>query len=111
MYGQIGMAERIRQETLRIPPPASARPRFEASGDVTSAWILDRIYCDEIRHVAIGVRWFRYFCDEQRFECFGQWQKLVRRHFKGSLKPPFNDSARNAAGLTMDFYYPLAASE
>jgi len=94
---------------LDVTPATVAR--FEASGDVTSARILDRIYCDEIRHVAIGVRWFRYFCDEQRFECFGQWQKLVRRHFKGSLKPPFNDSARNAAGLTMDFYYPLAASE
>jgi hypothetical protein len=29
-------------------------------------------------------------------------------HFGGSLKPPFNDSARAAAGLTMDFYQVVA---
>jgi len=92
---------------LDVTPATLAR--FEAAGDSASARILDRIYRDEIRHVAVGVRWFRYFCSQQRFDHSTYWQKLVRRHFKGSLKPPFNDSARNAAGLTTDFYSPLAA--
>jgi uncharacterized ferritin-like protein (DUF455 family) len=93
---------------LDVTPATVAR--FEAGGDYVSARILGRIYQDEIRHVAVGVRWFRHFCDQQRFDSSAHWQKLVRRHFKGSLKPPFNDSARNAAGLTMDFYSPLAAA-
>lgn len=84
--------------------------RFQAAGDAASAQLLDRIYRDEIRHVAVGVRWFRYFCAQQRFDCSLHWQNLVQRHFKGSLKPPFNDSARNAAGLTTDFYSALAAA-
>jgi uncharacterized ferritin-like protein (DUF455 family) len=93
---------------LDVTPPTVAR--FEAAGDGVSARILGRIYRDEIRHVAIGVRWFRHFCEQQRFDSSTHWHMLVRRHFKGSLKPPFNDSARNAAGLTMDFYSPLAAA-
>jgi uncharacterized ferritin-like protein (DUF455 family) len=94
---------------LDVTPATIAR--FEAGGDVISARILDRIYRDEIRHVAAGVFWFRHFCAEGRFEPSEQWRMLVKRHFKGSLKPPFNDSARNAAGLTTDFYSPLAAAE
>jgi uncharacterized ferritin-like protein (DUF455 family) len=93
---------------LDVTPATIAR--FEAGGDSVSARILDRIYRDEIRHVAAGVRWFRHFCAERRFEPSDQWRALVQRHFKGSLKPPFNDSARNAAGLTTDFYSSLAAA-
>lgn len=92
---------------LDVTPATVAR--FEAACDRPSARILDRIYRDEIVHVAIGVRWFRHFC--QRFDYATYWQELVRRHFKGNLKPPFNDSARNAAGLTKEFYSPLAAVE
>jgi len=83
--------------------------RFEAAGDIVSAQILSRIYRDEINHVGIGVNWFRYFCREQRFASASHWQALVTRYFRGSLKPPFNDSARNEAGLTTDFYSSLAA--
>jgi uncharacterized ferritin-like protein (DUF455 family) len=32
------------------------------------------------------------------------WKMLVARHFKGSVKPPFNDSARLSAGLPRSFY-------
>ncbi|KAK9846288.1 hypothetical protein WJX81_001033 [Elliptochloris bilobata] len=34
---------------------------------------------------------------------------LVRTHFKGSLKPPFNVAARDEAGFTAAWYEPLAA--
>ena len=84
--------------------------RFETAGDLPSAKILRRIYRDEITHVATGVRWFGLMCAERRFDPAPQWHSLIERHFKGALKPPFNDSARNAAGLTTDFYNPIAAA-
>jgi uncharacterized ferritin-like protein (DUF455 family) len=36
------------------------------------------------------------------------YQDLVRRYFKGILKPPFNDAARAEAGFTTAYYAPLA---
>jgi len=34
---------------------------------------------------------------------------MVRQHFKGMLKPPFNDEARAAAGFPPGFNAPLVA--
>jgi uncharacterized ferritin-like protein (DUF455 family) len=78
--------------------------RFRAAGDIGSARLLERILADEIRHVAAGVRWFESSCAAQRFAPHDQWRALVTRYFRGQIKPPFNDSAREAAGLTRDFY-------
>ncbi|WCT73372.1 ferritin-like domain-containing protein [Sphingomonas naphthae] len=85
--------------------------RFARGGDGTSARILTRILNDEIRHVGTGVRWFGFVCAAQRFEPAVTWHKMVREHFGGSLKPPFNDSARASAGLTKEYYAALAAGE
>ncbi|SNS44522.1 Uncharacterized conserved protein, contains ferritin-like DUF455 domain [Sphingomonas laterariae] len=82
--------------------------RFAAVGDMASARILQRIFDDEIGHVATGVRWFESSCRVQGFAAPAQWQMLVDTHFRGALKPPFNDSARDSAGLTQDFYLALA---
>jgi len=82
--------------------------RFAAAGDLTTAAILRRILSDEERHVSAGSRWFRFGCAAQGEEPEIRWQALVQRYFPGSLKPPFNDSARARAGLTPDFYHPLA---
>ena len=82
--------------------------RFEAAGDGASARLLRRILTDEIKHVATGVAWFKYSCAAQRFVPEAQWRALVATHFRGQLKPPFNDSARNAAGLTKEFYDEVA---
>lgn len=84
--------------------------RFQAVGDTVSARLLDRIYRDEIAHVAAGVRWFESFCAEQRFAPPIAWRALVEAHFRGAVKPPFNDSARQRAGLTQDFYASLAVT-
>lgn len=76
-------------------------------GDTTSADALRIIYRDEIGHVAIGRRWFDAVCATRGLEPEPTWQDLVRRHFKGGLKRPFNTEAREAAGLPADFYEPL----
>jgi len=33
---------------------------------------------------------------------------MVKKYFKGKLKPPFNEKARELAGLEKEFYLPLA---
>jgi uncharacterized ferritin-like protein (DUF455 family) len=87
------------------------RARFAAAGDTRSVAILDRILSDEIGHVAAGVRWFDVGCAMQRFVPRDHWRALVDRHFRGTLKPPFNDSARGKAGLTRDYYMVVAVAE
>ncbi len=84
---------------------------FERAGDVRSAAILTRIYRDEIRHVAAGTRWFAYGCESAGFAPVPHWHMLVRTHFRGSVKPPFNDSARDEAGLSRDYHHGLAAPD
>jgi uncharacterized ferritin-like protein (DUF455 family) len=84
--------------------------RFEAAGDRRSAAILGRIYRDEIRHVAAGTKWFEWTCESRRIEPVSAWQRLVGMHFKGAVKPPFNHSARDEAGLSRDYYAALAAA-
>ncbi|MET1111324.1 MAG: ferritin-like domain-containing protein [Allosphingosinicella sp.] len=93
---------------LDVTPAAVAR--FEAAGDTRSAAILGRIYRDEIRHVAAGSRWFKWGCESHRIEPVSAWKQLVATHFRGALKPPFNDSARDEAGLSRDYYAALAVA-
>ena len=92
---------------LDVTPATVAR--FEAAGDARSAAILNRIYRDEIRHVAAGTRWFKSLCESRRLAAVPEWKRLVGQHFRGALKPPFNDSARDEAGLSRDFYGGVAA--
>src|SRR3546814_10614226 len=56
-----------------------------------------------------GNRWFRNRCEAQGIDSVSTFHIAVHHHFRGALKPPFNDSARDSAGLTRDFYLPLAA--
>jgi len=76
--------------------------------DAESAAVLEVIYTEEIGHVAIGKRWFDHLCGARGLPAQETWQALVRRHFRGLLKPPFNEPARAEAGLPADFYSALA---
>ena len=83
--------------------------RVRVGGDETGARILERILDDEIRHVRFGVKYFAEVCESLRVEPEIQWKMLVNRHFRGTIKPPFNDSARLAAGLSRSFYTEVAS--
>ncbi len=78
--------------------------RFKQQGDPLTAKVLNRIYHDEIVHVSFGTKWFESVCESQKINHYEQWHHLVKTHFRGALKPPFNDSARHAAGLTQEYY-------
>lgn len=80
-----------------------------AAGDHASAEVLGVIYRDEQGHVACGLRWFRYLCGRLGRAPEPAFHELVRAHFKGTVRPPFNDAARAAAGLPPGFYKPLSA--
>lgn len=82
--------------------------RVRGAGDSSGARILERILDDEIRHVAIGTRHFVASCENAGASPELRWKSLVKSHFRGSLKPPFNDSARRSAGLPRDWYALLA---
>lgn len=82
--------------------------RVQASGDTHGARILARILDDEIRHVAAGTKHFLHCAETAQLEPESYWQALVKRHFRGVVKPPFNDSARLAAGLSRSFYEKIA---
>jgi uncharacterized ferritin-like protein (DUF455 family) len=119
--GLWGVAQATKEEPLArlalVPMVLEARgldvtpatvARFTAQGDTASARILDRIYRDEIRHVAVGTRWYEWMCERQGLMPQNHWKALVNARLKGALKPPFNNSARSTAGLTQDYYAGVA---
>jgi uncharacterized ferritin-like protein (DUF455 family) len=81
--------------------------RFKQQGDHLTAKVLSRIYRDEINHVFFGTKWFEFVCRRQDQPPHDHWKQLVKTHIKGGLKPPFNGSARRAAGLTQEYYYGI----
>jgi uncharacterized ferritin-like protein (DUF455 family) len=89
---------------LDVTPAMIAR--FDRLGDAESAAALRVIYADEIGHVAAGRRWFEWECARRGVAPVETWRALVRKHFKGALKPPFNDEARSAAGFPIEYYGP-----
>ncbi len=78
--------------------------RVRASGDKRGEKILSRILDDEIAHVRFGSMHFIALAKNRGESPESLWKSLVARHFRGSVKPPFNDSARLQAGLPRSFY-------
>ncbi|MEP7006323.1 MAG: ferritin-like domain-containing protein [Sphingomonas bacterium] len=92
---------------LDVTPETIAR--FTSAQDEASARILSRIFADEIRHVRAGTKWFEFACAAKGFAAESHWRSLVSTYHRGLIKPPFNDSARDSAGLTREYYAALAA--
>lgn len=84
--------------------------RLDRQQDPASAAILRTIYEQEIGHVATGRRWFEFLCERRGIPPVVTFHDLVRRYFRGTLKPPFNEAARETAGFGPAFYRPLAAT-
>lgn len=91
---------------LDVTPQTIAR--FVAAEDHTTARILQRIVDDEVRHVRFGTTHFAQVCAERGKQAPQFWNMLVTQHFRGSVKPPFNDSARRSAGLSCEMMAALA---
>lgn len=85
---------------LDVAPPMIKK--LEAQGDSTSAAILQRIYTDEITHVEIGNRWFRYVCELRNLDGAAVFRDLLAGPSSAYLRSPFNDEARLQAGFTVE---------
>lgn len=81
---------------------------FRRAGDAAAVAALETIYAEEVGHVAYGSKWFNFLCGRADIDPKETFHALVRRHFHGALKPPFNAERRAEAGLPPDFYWPLA---
>jgi uncharacterized ferritin-like protein (DUF455 family) len=62
--------------------------------------ILDVILRDEVGHVAIGNRWYRFLCAREGLDAVEHYATLAQRHRAPRLHPPFNTEARRRAGFT-----------
>jgi uncharacterized ferritin-like protein (DUF455 family) len=83
---------------LDATPPL--QKKLARAGDARAVEILDIILRDEIGHVAIGNRWYRWLCARDGLEPRAHYRRLAARHGAPRLKPPFNLAARRAAGFS-----------
>ncbi len=83
---------------LDATPPMQERLR--RAGDLRAVQILDVILRDEVGHVAIGNRWYRWLCARNGFDPVAHYAVLAHQYGAPRLRPPFNTAARRAAGFT-----------
>jgi uncharacterized ferritin-like protein (DUF455 family) len=94
---------------LDATPLIQARLRRVNTPDALAACaILDIILRDEVGHVAIGNRWYRWLCEREGLDPIAHYRLLHRRHEAPRLRPPFNLEARARAGFTEDELRALA---
>lgn len=106
------MAEKTRNDVLArlalVPRTLEARgldaaplirDKLLGVGDERAAAILERILHDEIGHVAIGNRWYRWLCEQRGLDPIECYADLAQRYAAPRLRGPFNLAARRAAGF------------
>ena len=106
------MAERTKGDILArialVPRTLEARgldaspqvkKKLVGAGDVKVGEILDVILRDEIGHVAVGNKWYRWLCEQRKLEPIRTYAGLVQKYEPPKLRRPFNLEARRLAGF------------
>lgn len=93
---------------LDVTPGMQAR--LAKAGDARAVEILDLILRDEIGHVAVGNRWYRWLCARDGLDPVAHQVRLAAQYRAPRPKPPFNLDARRAAGFGDDELAALAAA-
>jgi uncharacterized ferritin-like protein (DUF455 family) len=83
---------------LDATPPLQAK--FARTGDARAVEILGIILRDEVGHVAIGNRWYRWLCTRDGLDAEAHYRVLAECHAAPRLRAPFNLEARRAAGFS-----------
>ncbi|MDF1486512.1 ferritin-like domain-containing protein [Ramlibacter sp. H39-3-26] len=86
---------------LDATPPIQDKLRRVGTPDALRAVaILDTILAEEVGHVAIGNRWYRWLCARDGLDPVEHYAVLVRAYEAPRPRPPFNTQARRAAGFS-----------
>jgi uncharacterized ferritin-like protein (DUF455 family) len=85
---------------LDATPPMQAK--LAQAGDQRAVEILGVILRDEVGHVAIGNRWYRWLCARDGLDPIAHFEQLLVTHHAPRPKPPFNLDARRRAGFDAD---------
>jgi uncharacterized ferritin-like protein (DUF455 family) len=72
--------------------------RLREVGDARTAEMLGVILDEEVAHVAIGTRWFRYLCARRGLDPVQTFRTLLSEH-RVRLQRPLNEAARVRAGF------------
>ncbi len=83
---------------LDVAPPMI--DKLIAVGDQKSAEVLQLILDQEVAHVAIGLRWYRYACCQQGVDPLDRFVELIGEYLPGRSQGPFNFHHRRLAGFT-----------
>jgi len=89
-------------EARGLDASPAVRAKFVAIGDTESARVIDVILRDEIGHVAVGNRWFRFLCGQRGVDPLVACGEAARRCRAPRLRGPFNAAARLQAGFTIE---------
>lgn len=74
--------------------------KFELQGDEKTVEVLSLILREEVGHVALGSRWFRWAADQRGVDAEHMYFNLIERFLSGEVRGPFNEKARMDAGFT-----------
>jgi uncharacterized ferritin-like protein (DUF455 family) len=74
--------------------------KLTAAKDARAVEILQIIHRDEVGHVEIGSRWFRYVCEQRGLPAFSTFKQLLKQYLKGQLKGPYDHQIRKRAGFS-----------
>jgi uncharacterized ferritin-like protein (DUF455 family) len=83
---------------LDVTPPMIEK--LAQAGDHESVAILTRILTDEVGHVALGTRWFRYVCGQRGEDAEENYKRLLLERLTGKPKKPLNRELRKNAGFS-----------
>lgn len=98
-------------EARGLDASPSVRNKLASVGDHAAASIVEIILRDEIGHVAIGNRWYRWCCAQRGLDPLVTWPQLVAQYGVPALRGPFNLAARLSAGFTPEELSLLQAGD
>ena len=74
--------------------------RFSHHNMKEAADILEIIYKDEIGHVSIGSKWFKFICEQRGLDSQATFEALINQYAADKIRQPFNLEARHQAGFS-----------
>ncbi len=74
--------------------------KFRSSGSHEIVSILEIILRDEVGHVAIGNRWYKFLCNQRGLEPIATFRTLLQEYDAPKLRGPLHTEARLAAGFS-----------